>query len=175
MIKACPELTEMGSVWKIPMGAPAGAAGSPVLLSYAKACPVPSAFVVKMPGDAGTTFTLCGADAPLLRLTTMSTVPVGTVNGSCALICPELTKYNPAGIPLKVTDVTSLNAVGSGMVFPEDVEAAKFVPKMDTREPGATPCAVYLPEFTTPPAPTAGNSSVSEVSKRMRPFPVSAM
>ena len=57
-IKACPELTEMGAVWKIPMGSPAGAARSPVLLSYANAWPVPCAFVVKMPGDAGTTFTL---------------------------------------------------------------------------------------------------------------------
>jgi hypothetical protein len=43
---------------------------------------------------------------------------------------------------LNVTDVTSLNPVGSGMALALAVEAARFVPKMDTMEPGATPCVV---------------------------------
>src|ERR1039457_4544160 len=149
MIKACPALSEMGAVVNTPMAAPAGAARSPVVLSYAKAWPSPFAVVVKMPGDAGTTLTLCGADVPLPRVTTMFTVPLlwpdgSTLNGSCALICPdcpEPTKYSPALMSLKVTDITSLNVVDIGMVSAKAVEAARFVPKMDTREPGATPPA----------------------------------
>src|ERR1700691_930910 len=147
MIKACPELTEMGDVVNGPMGAPTGAARSPVVLSYAKAWPSPFAVVVKMPGDAGATVIFCGAEVPLLRVTMTFIVPLSwpggsTLNGSCALIWFSLTKYSPAGILLNVTDVTSLNAVGSGMAPAAAVEAARFVPKMDTMEPGATPCVV---------------------------------
>src|ERR1022692_2138168 len=135
MIKACPELTEMGAVVKGPMGAPAGAASAPVVLSYANAWPSPFAVVVKMPGDAAATVTFLGVDVPL-------SWPGSTLNGSCALIWFLLTKYRPAGIPLNVTDATSLNAVGSGMALATAVEAARFVPKMDTTEPGATPAVV---------------------------------
>src|ERR1039457_1866391 len=82
MIKACPALSEMGAVVNTPMAAPAGAARSPVVLSYAKAWPSPFAVVVKMPGDAGTTLTLCGADVPLPRVTTIFTVPLQRNVGS---------------------------------------------------------------------------------------------
>jgi hypothetical protein len=143
MIKACPEPIEIGAVPRLPIDAPAGAATAPVVLSYAKAWPLPFAVVVKMPGDTGTTVTFCGAEVPLLRVTTMLTVPRlwpgSTSKGSCALIWFGPTKYSPAGIPFNVTDVTSLNAVGSGIALATEVEAAKFVPKMDTMEPGAAP------------------------------------
>ena len=116
------------------------------MLSYAKAWPIPFAVVVKMPGATGATVAFWAADVPLLRVPTMFTVPLSrpssTLNGSCALIWFRLTKYNPAGILLNVTDVTSLNPVGSGMALALAVEAARFVPKMDTMEPGATPCVV---------------------------------
>src|ERR1039457_2657959 len=127
MIKACPELTEMGAVVKRPMGAPAGAASAPVVLSYANAWPSPFAVVVKMPGDAAATVTFLGVDVPLPRVTTMFAVPLSwpgsTLNGSCALIWFLLTKYRPAGIPLNVTDATSLNGGVSGTAgaIPEDV------------------------------------------------------
>jgi hypothetical protein len=99
MIKACPELTEMGAVVKGPMARsrPARRDRRLVLLSYARRLAKRRLhFAVKMPGDAGTTFTVCGADAPLLRVTTMFAVPLvwpdgSTLNGSCALICPALT------------------------------------------------------------------------------------
>ena len=42
------------------------------------------------------------------------------------------------------------------MALAVDVEAAAFVPKTDTVERDATPCAVELPEFTTPPPLTTG-------------------
>ena len=45
-------------------------------------------------------------------------------------------------MPLKATDVTSLKVVGKGMALAGTLEAARFVPKMDTIEPGATPWVV---------------------------------
>src|ERR1035438_2251843 len=90
MIKACPELMEIGAVVKGPMGAPANAASAPVVLSYANAWPSPFAVVVKIPGDAAVTTTFCATDVPLLRETTMFTAPPSPVgsklNGNCALI-----------------------------------------------------------------------------------------
>jgi hypothetical protein len=41
---------------------------------------------------------------------------------------------------LKVTEVTSPSVVDSGIVFAIDNPLARFVPKMETSEPGATPC-----------------------------------
>jgi hypothetical protein len=72
----------MAVVVKLPMDAPAGAASVPVVLSYAKAWPSPFAVVVKMPGAAGATVTFCGADVPLLRVTTIFAVPPSWPDGS---------------------------------------------------------------------------------------------
>jgi hypothetical protein len=92
MINGSREVIEMGADVKLPILTVAGAATAPVLLLYAKAWPIPFAVVVKIPGDAGTMGTGCGADVPLVRVTTTFTEPLSwpvgrTLNGICALIC----------------------------------------------------------------------------------------
>jgi hypothetical protein len=82
MIRACPELSEMGLV-VIPAIEPAAAAIYHVVLSVAIACPKPhSALAVKMPGTAGRTFTVWAADVPALVVTTTSTVTGGGPSGT---------------------------------------------------------------------------------------------
>src|ERR1039457_1644512 len=67
MINGSREVIEIGADVKLPILVPAGAATAPVLLLYAKAWPIPFAVVVKIPGDAGTIGTVCGAEVPLAR------------------------------------------------------------------------------------------------------------
>jgi hypothetical protein len=55
---------------------------------------------------------------------------------------------------LKLTDVLS-SVTGSGIVAADAVWEARFVPKMDTNEPGTTG-AVKVAASTTPPAATTG-------------------
>src|SRR5436309_8853103 len=56
------------------------------------------------------------------------------------------TPETAAATPLKVT-LTSARDVGSGIESARVLPEAKFVPKMDTSEPGATGPAVKLAEF----------------------------
>src|SRR5262252_1999006 len=79
-------------------------------------------------------------------------VPEGrTSHGSWAFTCPSETKYRPAGIPLKVTDVPSILAE-RGIVSPGMVAEARPLPKIATRPPGATawPLAKLAPLMTPP-------------------------
>jgi hypothetical protein len=99
--------------------APAGAAITPSALSVAIACPAPLALVVKIPGSADATCTVCGEEDPALVVTTTFTTALvlpsaSTSHGTCALICPEETKYNGARTLSKVTEVTLPSVVGSG-------------------------------------------------------------
>src|SRR5579864_4436549 len=94
---------------------PVGAAIAPSRLSVAMACPAPLALTVKMPGAVSITDTFCGAEDPVLVVTTTTAVPLFRVGGAWALICVAETKNSGAGMPLKVTEFMLPSAVGRGV------------------------------------------------------------
>src|SRR5260370_40358076 len=63
-------------------------------------------------------------------------VPRLVSKGACALISVELTKTSGAARPLMVTAVP-LREVGRGMVIAVASLAARFVPRIEIKEPGA--------------------------------------
>src|SRR5579883_1139616 len=90
-----------------------------------------------MPGAVGLIATALGTLDPAALVTTMfAELPVKP-DGSWALICRGPTKNRGAGRPLKVTEVPP-SEVDSGTVLAVASPEAKFVPKIETIEPGAT-------------------------------------
>jgi hypothetical protein len=98
-----------------------------------------------MPGAMGTICTVVGADAVPFTLTTTLTVPeaapVGNnPNGNCALTCegvPGIMLNIGAGRLLTVTE-TPPSKFGSGVSLADAMTGARFAPKIETSEPGAT-------------------------------------
>src|SRR5262245_1492034 len=114
-----------------------------------------------MPGENGPIWMALGVEAAPLRVTTMLAVPVSVpagrvFHGSWALIWPALTNASGAGTLLKVTE-TLASDVDKGMESAEAVDVARFVPKIDTRDPGVTACpGTNEAELRTPLSATFG-------------------
>src|SRR5687767_2320003 len=103
--------------------------------------PTPSWVRVKIPGDVDSTRTdsaaLVGPLEPPARTTTLTLVPAGVSNGTCALIWPDETKISGAARPSIVTDVPTIS-VGRGRETAPPRSDARLSPKMEISDPGAT-------------------------------------
>src|SRR5260370_1451427 len=159
--------------------APGGAATVPSRL-IAIPYPAPGG-TLKTPGPTGAICTVVGCDfAPLLRVTTTVAVPFctpcgSTPQGTAALICPDDTKNNGAGMPLNVTDTTSPSELVSGTLLAAARLAARSLPKMDAIAPGAIACpGAKLAPFTIEPSGTvcapSANEKTNTASSRLNHF-----
>src|SRR6202167_3373594 len=78
-----------------------------------------------IPGDTVPDWIVCGVvSAPLAFTITSYGWPAVSSNGTCALICPALTKYSGAAMPPMITEV-SPKLVIKGIVLPTIVCAAR--------------------------------------------------
>src|SRR5258706_5154550 len=127
--------------------------------------PLPLEACEKIPGAAVWIVRFAAALALPLTVTTTGAVPAVVAQGTWALICPPETKYNAAGRPWMVTDVP-FRLKGKGTLEAALTDVAKFVPKIEMMEPGATPPPGAsgrrkLAPFKIPPAPIAGWAETS--------------
>jgi len=113
--------------------------------------PVPAGGIVKIPGDVRPNGNSTEFDrAAPFTTCTVAVDPVAP-NGTSALICPVLTKYNGAAIPFTST-CTPFKVVGNGRLNATVVADESPPPKIVKKEPGdnGAPTGAKLPAFNTP-------------------------
>src|SRR5712692_1546024 len=106
----------------------------------------------KIPTAAEATLKVSDLLVPALVVTTAVAVPGAVSKGTWALICPGETKKSGAGVPFTVTAAPA-NCVGKGTSDAKIVSAARFTPKIEMIDPGATGTGdgAKLAPLTMPP------------------------